>query len=186
MTATYLDTSALMRLSEGLVAGQSARNDRLRSLVLGILGDRARRIACSELTIIEVHNNLTVNWRKSDAPYFDEAWWLSACDEVFDLLDGTVEVLPIHGRAVEQVMALVTIATRDNLAGGAQRALKAWDALHVVIASRWAHDIDQDVELVTADEDFSTALTIPGMSERLSVLQLDVAGTTGMGAHKTP
>ena len=73
-------------------------------------------------------------------------------------------------------MSLVTLATQVH-----KRAFRAWDAMHVVIAARWAYDLNAKVELLTADGDFDAALEITLFGGRLSIRNLDVQASTGDG-----
>lgn len=177
---TYLDTSALMRRAEGLAVVHSQRNATIAPVIAQILDDTARTLACSEITLIEFHSNLTTDWRSSQLPECDEVWWELARADILDRIgNGSIEVLPTPKRAHEQVMALVTAATRNH-----GRKLKAWDALHASIAADWSVRNRAPVELVTSDSDFEVVLMMMGLSSRLSVLNLDVAASTGEGADK--
>jgi hypothetical protein len=169
-----------MRRAEALVPNPNARNATIAPVLEAILDDPNRTVACSETTLIEFHSNLTILWRNQDLPNCDEAWWDSCRDDVFSRIDGgRLRVLTTPPKAVEHVLSLVTVATRDH-----GRNLRSWDALHAVMAARWAHEEGQLVELVTSDKDFSAVLLIPGIDHFVSVLNLDVLALTGEGADK--
>ena len=177
---TYLDTSALMRRAEGLAASHTRRNALIKPVIAAILDDPSRELACSETTLIEYHSNLTTNWRSSQLSDCDAEWWEIARADLLDRIGaGSMIVLPNPPRALEQVMALVTSATRDH-----DRALRAWDALHASVAAYWAVTKQSTVELVTSDSDFEIVLQLMGLSSRLQVLNLDVAASTGEGADR--
>ncbi len=180
MTLTYLDTSALMRRAEALAHDASTRNKTIAPQIMSILDDPTRLLACSELTLVEYHNNLTTNWRNGQLPGCDQIWWASARSDLLDrVASGVVRVLPTPPKAIEQTMSLVTAATRDH--GG---ALRAWDALHVVVAANWAHAAGGMVELVTSDGDFDPVLEIAGFDKHLKIVNLDVLARTGEGADR--
>ena len=183
MTHYYLDTSAIMRVAEGLLPGQAARNDLIRPMVLSLLDDSANTVACSEVTLLEVQSNLTGNWRDHALAHYDEPWWTAATDEFFSLLEQKIEVLPLPVRAVARVMSVVEVGTRANLARG-DKAMHAWDAFHLVIAMSWSQDVGSIVEFVTADTDFKDIIPALGLGKMISLLNLDVACGTGCGADK--
>lgn len=179
-TLTYLDTSALMRKAEGLAANSTPRNVQIGLIFDAILADKSRTLACSEFTLVEFHSNITKTWRDGQYPDCDEEWWNKALDGLMDLLaDGSLTVLPTPAKAIELAMAMVTVATKDL-----GRNLRAWDALHCVVATGWAYDQHQPVEIVTSDSDFTVALEMVGLSEMLNLLNLDEAAKTGMGADR--
>ena len=76
-------------------------------------------------------------------------------------------------------MSLVTLATREH-----GRALHAMDAMHVVIAARWAYDIGARVEILTSDTDFDAALSVTSFNDRVTFANLDVLASTGEGYDK--
>ena len=141
-----------------------------------MLADPRRQFACSETTLLEFHNNITKRLRSGGD--FDYAWWRACRDALFnDIASGRIIVLPTPPRATEHVMSLVTLFTLDH-----HRALEAWDAMHVVIAARWAYELDTQVELITSDTDFAAPTLIAELAKRLLVINLDVAASTGEGA----
>lgn len=177
---TYLDTSALMRRAEGLAQTCTQRNSLIAPVIEGILEDSNRLLACSEFTLVEFHTNVTSNWRSTVLPDCDERWWELALADLLDrIAEGRIAVIPTPVKAVERAMALVTVATRDH-----GRALRAWDALHFVVASSWGLSEGSDVELITSDSDFSVTLDLVGVSGRVHLLNLDVAAGTGEGADR--
>jgi len=160
-----------------------SRRDRLIApLVDQILDDPQRTVACSDLTLLEFHDVLTSVWRDSNSPSCDVAWWELSLSEILDRVeDGRLIVLPTPAGAYAHVMTLVTISTRDH-----GRALKAWDALHMHIAARWARAENARVEIVTADEQFEVVGILSGLDIFLSILNLDIAAGTGAGADTRP
>lgn len=178
---TYLDTSALMRRAEGLASPCSRRNVLIAPFIQQILDDTSRELACSELTLIEFHSNLTANLRSADLPGCDSAWWDNARTDLFQRIgEGRIAVLQTPPRSFEHVMALISSATLNH-----NRALRAWDALHATIASRWSYSVGAHVELVTSDSDFDLMPKMTGLASRIAVLNLDVAASTGEGADRS-
>lgn len=176
---TYLDASALMRMVDGDLPTSSPRNVRIKELMGAILADRERRIACSEITIMEFHSALTTYWRSPD-PAWDRAQWELSRGVVMRLIEfGRVEVLPSPARLIEQAMTLVTIGTRDF-----GRAVRSWDAAHMLVANWWASHVDAAVEIVTSDQHFSFVDEYPPFTGRLSVLNLDLVAKTGEAADR--
>ena len=148
----YLDTSALVRMVECDVGSPSARSLRAGGPVAQLCVDQAPLVGLSGLTILEFHNTLAVNWRTTDAGYeqYDQAWVERSQVKVMELLARKRLVLraaPAH--ADEHAIALVTLATRDHRNG-----LRVWDAIHLITAAAWAHEIKATVELWTTDRDF--------------------------------
>jgi hypothetical protein len=179
-TPTYLDTSALMRRAEGLLPSPNARTALIKPYIDGILSDPGRVLACSDLTIIEYHSTLTTYLRASDKPDCDFSWWAAArLDLLSSIGSGRISVLPTPPKAYEQVMSLVTTATLQH-----QKALKAWDALHVTIAAKWSFELGHAVDFVTADTDFRLVIDFSGLAPHLSIVNLDVQAGTGVGADR--
>lgn len=180
MGLTYLDTSALMRWSEGRSPNTTVRNKKIAPILQGLLADPARSFACSELTILEFHSNLSDRLRAQDEPHYDDEWWASARNDVLDrIADERIQVLPTPARAFEHVMALITTSTLEL-----GRKLRAWDALHAVVAAEWANAEASPVEIVTSDSDFDVVLGITGLQAVLSIYNLDVNASTGEAADR--
>jgi predicted nucleic acid-binding protein len=113
-------------------------------------------------------------------PDCDDAWWDKARADLFERVgDRRIEVLSTPTRAFEQVMALVSSATLNH-----NRSLRAWDALHATIASRWSFDVGYPIELITSDRDFDLVPTMMGLGARVTVVNLDIAASTGEGADR--
>lgn len=179
-TPTYLDTSALMRRAEGLASTVSGRNLAIRPVIDGVLNDPGRILACSDLTIIEYHSNLTTHLRADDRHHFDLAWWAAARLDLLSAIGaGRITVLPTPPKAFEQVMSLITTATLKY-----GKALKAWDALHVSIAARWSFELGQKVDFVTSDTDFRLLIDFSGFAPHLAIANLDIMAGTGEGADR--
>jgi hypothetical protein len=180
MSLTYLDTSALMRWSEGRSANTTERNKKIAPVLQSMLADPGRSFACSELTILEFHSNLSDRLRDQNEAHYDDEWWTSARNDVLDrIADRHILVLPTPPRAFEHVMALITTAT--SVLG---RKLRAWDALHAVVAAEWANATGSVVEVVTSDADFNVVMEITGLGTVLRVLNLDVLASTGEAADR--
>ncbi|MCM0622539.1 hypothetical protein [Nocardioides bruguierae] len=177
---TYLDTSALMRKADASASTMVARVQKMQPVLQSIFADETRVFACSELTILEFHSNITTNYRSQALPDCDYKWWLGARADLFQRIgDGQIQVLQTPPKAAEHVMSLVTLATREH-----GRALHAMDAMHVVIAARWAYDIGARVEILTSDTDFDAALSVTSFNDRVTFANLDVLASTGEGYDK--
>ena len=177
---TYLDTSALMRKADASASTMVARVQKMQPVLQSIFADETRIFACSELTILDFHSNITTNYRSQALPDCDYEWWLGARADLFQRIgDGQITVLPTPPKAAEHVMALVTLATSEH-----GRALHAMDAMHVVIAARWAYDIGARVEILTSDTDFDAALSVTSFNDRVTFVNLDVLASTGEGYDK--
>jgi hypothetical protein len=174
---TYLDTSALMRRAEGAARTSTARNAKIRPVLDAILAEPSRIFACSELTLLEFHSNITTNLRSNVNADWDYEWWTEARQVLLeDIGSGRIEVLQAPPKYAEHVMSLVTIATQEH-----HRALKAWDAMHAVIAGRWAYELGTDVVILTSDDDFDKALAVTNFGSRVTFDNLDVLASTGEG-----
>lgn len=177
---TYLDTSALMRRADAVARTKTPRVQKMQPILQKIFSALDRVFACSELTLLEFHSNITKNYRSQDLPDCDYEWWLRVRADLFrEIGGGRILVLPTPPKAAEHVMSLVTLATREH-----GRALNAMDAMHVVIAARWAYDIDANVEILTADTDFDAALAVTTFNGRVSVVNLDALASTSEGYDK--
>lgn len=146
----YFDTSSLMRRAEADVASPSSRNQKIAGRVNGLLSDPNITIAVSEHTLLEFHNSLAADWRDSQSPEFDKQWAERSLTDVMRIVEaGRIEIVPVPPKAAEQAMTLITIATRDH-----NNALRAWDAVHLLTATAWAHKVGSAVRLATTDGDF--------------------------------
>lgn len=177
---TYLDTSALMRRADMAAGSTLPRILKMEPFLLGIFADPDRVFALSEITLLEFHSNITTNLRSASLPDRDLEWWSSVHHQLLDEIGaGRISVLPIPPKATEQVIYLLTIATRDH-----GRALHAMDAMHAVIAGRWALTLNQDVEVLTSDSDFEAAILATNFQNRLKFSNLDQIAGTGEGFDK--
>lgn len=175
---TYLDTSSLIRRAAFRAASVNPRDTAIGPVVEALLDSPERIYACSELTLLEFHSNITTMLRGNGNADWNYEWWLKArSDLLAEIAGGKITVLSMPPKATEHVMALITLATREH-----RRALKAWDAMHVVSAAGWAYAKDSKVEIITSDSDFEGALAVTDFEGHLSVLNLDVEAGTGMGA----
>lgn len=179
-TYTYLDTSALMRRAESIASAPTARNALIRPVLEGIIADQTRRLGCSELTLLEFHTNVTTNLLRSSDPQFDQDWWDDAIGQLMaDLASGRIQVLEAPPKAAEHVMSLVTVAT-----GALGRKLRAWDAMHAVVAARWAEESGETVTILTTDSDFDVAINVMAGFGQLRIENLDILANTGEGADR--
>ena len=151
-SGVYLDTSSLVRMVECDVGSPSARSLHAGGPVAQLCADQAPLVGLSGLTIVEFHNTLAANWRANDAGYeqYDQAWVERSQVKVMELLARQRLILrSAPARADEHAIALVTVATRDHRNG-----LRVWDAIHLITAAAWAHELHATVELWTTDQDF--------------------------------
>ena len=151
-SSVYLDTSVLVRMVECDVTSPSARNLHAGGPVAQLCADQAPLVGLSSLTIVEFHNTLARNWRANDPGYeeYDQAWVDRSQVRVMELLARQRLLLrSVRARADEHAIALVTLATRDYRNG-----LRVWDAIHLITAAAWAHELHTTVELWTTDQDF--------------------------------
>jgi len=168
----YLDTSALMRMVESDVKNPSLRNRQAGSPVTQLCAAQSPPVGLSTLTIIEFHNNLATNWRASDAEHveYDQKWVEHSQVRVMELVASqrlTVRSAP--PRAEEQAIALVTVATRDYGNG-----FRVWDAIHLLTAAKWAHELQASVELWTTDQDFGKFVDLfPEFKQFIQIRNLD-------------
>ena len=148
----YLDTSALMRMVECDVQCPSPRNQHAGGPVAQLCLSQAPTVGLSPLTIVEFHDAIAKNWRMNDPQYkeFDQAWVERSQVRVMELLAMqrlTLRLVP--QRAYEHAITLMTLATRDHGIG-----LRVWDAIHLITASAWGHELQETVELWTTDKGF--------------------------------
>ena len=151
-SSVYLDTSALMRMVECDVRSPSVRNLHAGTPVGQLCTAQTPMVGLSSLTLLEFHNILATNWRTNTPQYaeFDQAWVEHSQVRVMELVaTRRLTLRPIRPRAEEQATALVTLATRDYGNG-----LGIWDAIHLITAAGWAHELQATVELWTTDQGF--------------------------------
>lgn len=174
---TYLDTGALVRHAEGAAAQVIDRAAQIRPHLTKMLNDSDAVVACSEITLVEFHDVLTTYLRAGGV--YDGNWWEECRRDLWERVDsGSILVLPTPPRVFDQVMALITLATKEH-----GRKLKAWDAMHLFIAARWAFELGAKVKLVTSDGDLDVA-SILGFEAYVDVVNLDVLASTGCGADR--
>lgn len=174
---TYLDTGALMRHAESMVTDIPDRAALIRPHVTKLLNDSDAVVACSEITLVEFHDVLTTYLRGGGV--YDGEWWDACRRDLWERVDaGSILVLPTPPKVFDQVMALVTLATKEH-----GRKLKAWDAMHLLIAARWAYELGTKVNLVTSDSDLDV-VSVLGFEAHVEVVNLDVLASTGCGADK--
>ena len=150
-SSVYLDTSALMRMVECDVKLPSNRNRHAGGPVAQLCADQVPTVGLSHLTILEFHDALATNWRMTDPRYkaYDQTWVERSQVRVMELLARQRLVLrSVPGGAHEHAIALITLATRDH-----KVSLRVWDAIHLITAAAWAHELKASVELWTTDQD---------------------------------
>lgn len=145
-----------MRKAEATVPNPSARNRKICDRVDEILDDPNTTVAISEHTLLELHNNITTDWRNTQVPEYNQEWAEQCLVDVMELIaDGTLEIVPIPPKAAEHAMTLVTIATRDY-----GNKFRAWDAVHLLTATAWAWEIGSVVKLTNTDTDFENFIEL--------------------------
>jgi hypothetical protein len=157
-----------MRFAEGRVSGANARNRRGRGAVEQLIKSDCV-IATCEVALIEFHDSVGRRVRDVAVPHFDEAWFEQATSELMALVASKrVEVVPVPPKAVENAMALMTIAHRDE-----GIAFHAWDAIHLIVALAWGVALGSKVELATCDTDFPRFIeAFPHFKPYVSVLMV--------------
>ena len=172
-SSVYLDTSALVRMVECDVMNPTARNLRAAGPVIKLFADQTPHVGLSNLTIVEFHDVLATNWRMTDAAQmeYDQAWVERSQVKVMELLaNGRLTLRPVPVRADEHALALVTLATRDHGNG-----LRVWDAIHLITAAAWAHELQATVELWTTDTDFGRFVDLfPQFKQFVQICNLDI------------
>lgn len=170
--SVYLDTSALMRMVECDVQTPSARNLRAGGPVAKLCTDPGPAVGLSHLTIVEFHDVVAKNWRMTDAEYeeYDQAWVERSQVKVMELLARQrLALRPVPARAYEHAIALITLATRDHRNG-----LRVWDAIHLITASAWGHELHATVELWTTDLGFGRFVDLfPHFKQFVQIRNLD-------------
>lgn len=171
-SCVYLDTSALLRMVEFDVKNPSGRNRQAGGPVAQLCAAQSPPLGLSTLTIIEFHNNLATNWRTSVAGYveYDQAWVERSQVRVMELVASKRLILrSAPERADEHAIALVTLATREYGNG-----LRVWDAIHLITAAAWAHELHTTVELWTTDQDFERFVDLfPEFKQFVQIRNLD-------------
>jgi predicted nucleic acid-binding protein len=151
-----LDASVLVHYALG-INGSPEPGDQNGTQGLQALIDSDARLGASPITLAEFSSVMYTKLR-------DSAGWLASFDEAaVDRADaelmrwiatGQVRIRPLGARAFEMGMAYVSSASRQ------QRKMKAWDAIHLYEACRWARELDEQVVLATADKDFTRFVDI--------------------------
>ena len=126
----------------------------------------------SPLTIVEFHDAIATNWRMNDAGYeeYDQAWVECSQVRVMELLARQRLILRlVPARAYEHAITLVTLATREHGNG-----LRVWDAIHLITASAWGHELQTTVELWTTDQGFGRFVALfPHFEQFVQIRNLD-------------
>ena len=167
----YLDTNPLMRWAETLAPGSSTRACVIGQRVHDLIGSPAH-VAVSEVTIAELLSNVHTYLRSSEKVEYDDAWMSDVYDRFMAWIGGRhIDVLPTPPHAYRSAITYLEMATREH-----GRALKAWDAVHIAIATQWARDSSHTVEIVTSDGSFLGFLEVfPAFREFISVVDLAIA-----------
>ena len=172
VSSVYLDTSALMRMVECDVKCPTVRNRQAGGPVAQLCANQTPPVGLSPLTILEFHDAVATNWRMNDAGYeeYDQAWVERSQIKVMELLARQRLILrSAPPRADEHAIALVTLATRDYSNG-----LRVWDAIHLITAAAWAHELQASVELWTTDQDFRKFVDLfPEFNQFVQIRNLD-------------
>ena len=152
----YLDASVVVHYALG-INGSPEQGDQKGEQGLQALLDSDARLGASPVTVAEFSSVMYTKLR-------DGAGWLAGFDEAaVDRADaafmrwiatGRVRIRPLGARAFEMGMAYVSSASRQ------QRKMKAWDAIHLYEACRWARELNEQVVLATADKDFTRFLEV--------------------------
>ncbi|WP_157008897.1 hypothetical protein [Agromyces laixinhei] len=176
----YLDTGVLLRRAEATASPMSARVGAIKPHLDELFADDSVELGCSDITLMEFHSNLSGDLRSTEYPQWDFAWYQAAQESVYRLVaDGTIAVLPTPSHCLELAMTLISEATIAH-----QRALHSWDAAHAIVAAQWAYDRGQSVEIYSGDSDFEVLLMISSFGGRISVTNLDVLASTGLGRDR--
>jgi hypothetical protein len=145
----YLDTCAWMRFAEGSIENPTERDKNGRAIVEGLIQSDAILATC-EIALIEFHDSIGRRVRDGNAPQFTEDWFQSATAALMSLVaESRVIIVPVPPKAIENAMALMTIAHRDQ-----GIAFHAWDATHLIVALAWGVTLNNQVEIATCDTDF--------------------------------
>lgn len=171
-SSVYLDTSALVRMVECDVTRPSVRSLHAGRPVAKLCAKQVPAVGLSSLTIVEFHNALATNWRSNDAGQqeYDQAWVDRSQVKVMKFLARQrLTLRSVPARADEHAIALVTLATRDHGNG-----LRVWDAIHLITAAAWAHEVQATVELWTTDRDFGRFVDLfPEFKQFVQIRNLD-------------
>ena len=149
---TYFDASTLVRSAEAKGAAPPPRSRHCDGLIQAAYTDHDRLIGVSRLSIIEFHNAVAITWRDNSPTYqqYDRTWAETVTIDIMGMVtSGRFQVVPTPAQAEDHALALVRLATREMGLG-----LHAWDAVHLVTASAWAHSLGEPVELWTTDRGF--------------------------------
>ena len=147
----YLDTSAVVCFGLAIAGSPDQRDIDGGNSLNQILSSEAK-VSASPVTLAEYCSVLHTYLRKTDG------WFQNFGEEQVDLAEGElmgliatnrVRIRQLGPRAFEMGMSYVSAASRDH-----SRTFKAWDAIHLYEACRWAREIDEQVVIATADTDF--------------------------------
>jgi hypothetical protein len=177
----YLDTSALLRRAETLVTISQPRPNLMKPHLDALFANTNVTLGLSEISILEYNANLAGHVRRNEVPEWDFAWYQAAQSDLYGAIaEGRIQVIEPPAKYLELAMTLVSRATHDF-----GRAMWPWDAAHMLIAAKWAHDEGSPVQLLTCDKDFDLLAVFKGFSAHVSLLDLDVLASTGVGRDST-
>jgi hypothetical protein len=164
----YLDTSAVVRFGLSLAGSPEQRDiDGCKAFEQLLKSDA--RVAASPVTLAEYCSVLHTHLRREDG------WLQGFGEQQVDLAEGElmgliaknrVRIRPLGSRAFEIGMSYVSAASREH-----SLSFKAWDAIHLYEAGRWAREINERVIVATADTDFQKFIDVfPGFAVHISLL----------------
>ena len=167
----YVDTSVICCHAQGSVPTAPARHASIRSSLEAVFASGAT-VAISELTLIEYHDVLLRKVRNAaQEPMWDDEWARSSLAATMAAIrSGALTVIPAPPKAPEHALQLLEYATREQHAVG----FKLWDAMHLVIATNWAYEVGENVELLTADRDFGLFVAaVPAFNRLVRLVDLN-------------
>ena len=168
----YLDTSALVSYALGLCGSPDARDQKGKQAIEGLLTSDDK-LAASPITLAEFSSVMYTYLRSSEG-------WLTQlgeadvdqaeADVMGRIATGSIRVRNLGPRAFEMGMSYVGAISREY-----QRKMKAWDAIHLYEACRWARETDEQVVIATADSDFKGFLDVfPAFCKHVRVVNTTV------------
>lgn len=165
----YFDAEPLLHRADACVASPDPRCGHIGAKVDTILTDKSATRAMSEVTVGEYWSQVCIRWRDGNRRQHDRAWAEAAQGTIMKWIQsGVITVLPIHSRAMDWALTQVRAATSEQ-----SRNLRAWDAVHLAYATKWARESGQKVEIVTGDRAFAGFLEVfPGFQQFVEITAL--------------
>jgi hypothetical protein len=150
----YLDANPLMRWAESKAASAAERSVTAGQRVEELIATETTA-AISEVTLIEFHDNVSAYCRNNKPGDHDGEWLANVQSGLMRwIASGSLLVLAPFPRMFETAMSYITLAQ------GHDRALRAWDAVHLCRATEWARETGVRVTIVTGDADFEEFLEL--------------------------